>query len=121
MRRLGVILAFPLVSGSVLGQQQTCERNEFGEFEEIACAVTAAEAADRELNAAYAQLLGVLGPEEADALRQAQRAWLQFLKADADFVIAREGDGSSGELIIVNNRERLTRARTTELRSSVPR
>ena len=110
-----------LITGIAVGQQPACQRNNFGLFEDINCAVAALQAADRELNATYARLLTLLAPREASALRKAQRAWLEFVKADARFTEDREGDGSAGRLIVTNNRERQTRERTLELKSWIAR
>jgi uncharacterized protein YecT (DUF1311 family) len=90
-------------------------------FEDISCAVDARDAADKELNETYQRLLAVLRPVEAQALRNAQRAWLSYVEADARFSFAREGDGSSGRLVAVNTREKLTRERIAVLKSWLPR
>ena len=49
----------------------------------------------------HSRLLPLLSPSEIDSLRAAQRAWLEYVKADARFVTEREGDGSSGRLIML--------------------
>jgi uncharacterized protein YecT (DUF1311 family) len=70
----------------------TCARNEYGVYEDIACASEAFSSADRELNAAYKKLL------QSMDLVLAQRSWLSFLNAQAAFIYAVEGDGSQGRL-----------------------
>ena len=62
----------------------------------------------------------VLSKGEAERLRQAQRAWLSFVEADAKFVFEREGNGSSGRLVAVNAREKLTAQRIEALKSWLP-
>lgn len=99
---------------------RSCFRNDHGIFEDINCAVQAQDAADRELNEVYKALLERLLPSEERLLRQAQRDWLEFVEADAKFTFEREGDGSSGKLIAVNYRERLTRERVVALKSWLP-
>jgi uncharacterized protein YecT (DUF1311 family) len=103
----------------VVAQKPSCARNAFGIFEDLNCALAARDAADRELNATYKRMLSQMSASEAHSLRLAQRAWLQFVKADAQFIVAMEGDGSSGRLLMVNTRERLTRERIAELQTWV--
>jgi uncharacterized protein YecT (DUF1311 family) len=121
MKRLLMALACLATTSVVLGKDQACARNGFGVFDDINCAVEAGDQADKELNATYQQLLAALSSAEAEVLRKAQRAWLSFVEADTKFVFEREGDGSSGRLVAVNNRERLTRERIAALKVWLPR
>jgi uncharacterized protein YecT (DUF1311 family) len=121
MTRFAIVLSILLLPGLALSAETPCTRSEAGVFEQIICALGARDAADRELNAVYSRLLATLPAADAAALREAQRAWLRFVEADARFVIEREGDGSSGQLVLLNNRERLTRERTEDLKSWLPR
>lgn len=107
---------------SVFGLAETHPgaRNDRGVFEDINSALAAREQADKELNTTYQRVLEALGPEEADLLRKAQRSWLAFVEADAKFVFERDGEGSSGQLIVVNDRERLTRERVEALKVWLP-
>lgn len=120
MIRLVIAAVVAVVASPTLAQNAACQRNEFEVFEEVACAAEADRQADRELNATYKELLSLLRPDEADALRTAQRAWLAFVAADARFTLAREGDGSAGWLVILNDRERLARERIDALRFWLP-
>jgi uncharacterized protein YecT (DUF1311 family) len=76
----------------------TCARNEYGVYEDIACASEAFSSADRELNAAYKKLLQSMDSTQRKNLVLAQRSWLSFLNAQAAFIYAVEGDGSQGRL-----------------------
>lgn len=119
MKRLLVsLIALPLTSVA-LGEETSCARNASGVFESIDCALQARDKADRELESTYQRLLAALSPGEAERLRQAQQAWLEFVEADARFVLEREGNGSSGRLVAVNAREQLTTQRTEALKSKL--
>jgi uncharacterized protein YecT (DUF1311 family) len=52
----------------------------------VECLGAAYEAWDSALNAAYAELIKSLAPEQAAQLRTAQRAWLAFRDAERDFL-----------------------------------
>src|SRR4051812_46617348 len=98
MKRLLIALIALPVTSVALGEEAPCTRNAAGVFENITCAVDARDKADGELNFTYQRLLAALSQGEAVKLRQAQRAWLSFVEADAKFVLEREGNGSSGRL-----------------------
>jgi uncharacterized protein YecT (DUF1311 family) len=120
MKRLLIaLIALPLTA-VVLGEETSCARNAAGVFESINCAVDASDKADKELKSTYQRLLAALSQGEADRLRQAQSAWLSFVEADAKFIFEREGSGSSGRLVAVNARERLTVQRIEVLKSWLP-
>jgi uncharacterized protein YecT (DUF1311 family) len=117
MKRLLIaLLALPAISGA-FGAETHCARNSAGVFENINCAAEARDKADKELNSTYQRLLASLSGPQAEKLRLAQRAWLSFVEADTSFVLEREGAGSSGRLVAVNNREKLTRQRVESLKS----
>jgi uncharacterized protein YecT (DUF1311 family) len=121
MKRFALAFTLTLLVGTLDAQQPACERNAGGVFEDFGCASAALSAAERELDTTYSQLLALLPAPQAAPLRKAQDAWLKYLAADALFVEAREGAGSSGRLIIANSWERLTRERTLELKTWIPR
>ena len=121
MKRLLIALLGIAAAVPAIAEDRPCARNNFGVFEDISCALDARDAADKELNEIYQRLLAALRPVEAQALRKAQRAWLAYVEADAKFSFAREGDGSSGNLVVVNTREKHTRERIEVLRSWLPR
>ena len=74
------------------------------------------EAADATLNKVYKQLIGKLDDEGKEKLKIAQRAWVQFRDAQADFEADSEARGGSMAPLIYNGaRKRLTDARVKEL------
>ena len=117
MKCFALAFTLTLLAGTVDAQQPTCERNAGGVFEDMSCASAALNAAERELDATYTQLLALLPAPQAAALHTAQDAWLKSLAADALFVDAREGAGPSGRLVIANSWEKLTRERTLQLKT----
>ena len=98
-----------------------CQRNEYGVFEDSACASEAFTKADKELNDTYKQLLAVVDEDAKQKLRAAQRAWVDYRDANAAFVYSIEGDGPAGRMVAWNDSERQTRARVDELRNWLPR
>jgi uncharacterized protein YecT (DUF1311 family) len=50
------------------------------------CLQKAAADAERRMNEAYRQSLSMIAPSKKEALRETQRVWLQFLKANCAFV-----------------------------------
>ncbi|MBB6092360.1 uncharacterized protein YecT (DUF1311 family) [Povalibacter uvarum] len=112
-----VLLATGLwaVSTAVLA----CERNEYGVFEDIACAAEAVENARKEMESVLDNLAARLDPEVREALEKAQAAWSDYREAAVQFVYAQEG-GSSGRLVVANDTERAIRARTEELKQWQP-
>lgn len=98
-----------------------CTRNEYGVFEDVACAAEAFAKADKELNEVYQQLLSRLDEQAKEKLKETQRAWLAYIKANVSFVYHVEGDGSAGRMVAWNQNEQATLARIKELRSWLPR
>ena len=74
--------------------------------------------ANDELNKVYKQLVdGGLSKENLEELRTAQRLWVQFQDAQADFEADFEGrSGSTRQAPFARWRAQITRARTAELR-----
>ena len=74
------------------------------------------ETADATLNKVYKQLIGKLDDEGKEKLKLAQRAWVQFRDAQADFEADKEARGGSMAPLIYNGtRKTLTDARIKEL------
>ena len=123
MRLLSV--AFALLPAAALSQTLDCS-NPVTQVEMTGCASQAYEAADAELNAAYGPAMemaksiddaGANGAvPAATLLRDAQRAWIVFRDAscDAEATLARGGTMQS--MLFYICLERLTRARTEDLR-----
>jgi len=106
-------LAFTLLAGNAWS---ACDRNEYGVFEEIGCASEALTEAEKELDAVYRKAFQSFDRSQKDALSKSQSTWRAFLRSQAEFVYAAEGNGSSGRLIVTNEMEELTRARAKALR-----
>ena len=72
--------------------------------------------ADAELNRAYKKLLNGLDAESQKKLKAAQRAWLAFRDAQAEFAADAEARGGSMQpMIYFGARAELTRERTKQL------
>ena len=73
-------------------------------------------AADKALNQVYKQVLAAIDPEAQPKLKAAQRAWVQFRDADAEFHADLEArDGSMAPLVESGRKATLTKARVKEL------
>lgn len=80
-------------------------------------AAAAFEKADKELNRAYAKVMGVLDDESKQRLKVAQRAWVAFRDAEATFRADAEARGGSmWPLVHEGIRARLTEARVNSLK-----
>lgn len=80
-----------------------------------ACAAEAAKDADGRLNAAYGQLLQKLDDNQEKALRQAQRAWIQFRDMECQFEAALIGPGSLAPAVVSSCLEQLSKDRAMQL------
>lgn len=77
------------------------------------------EAAQRELNSAYQSLLSHLDIGQKEKLRLAQRAWLRYRTANADFQAALFQGGTVSPLIRVATLTQMTNARISELKKAL--
>ena len=82
------------------------------------CSAAEYERQDRALNAAYRDLMGRLGPELQTDLRNAQRAWIAFRKAECDYRHRSEG-GTMGLLVYDGCWLDFTAKRVTQLQSDL--
>ncbi|WP_311944166.1 lysozyme inhibitor LprI family protein [Halomonas piscis] len=73
---------------------------------------------DTELNMEYRELMRTLKPEEQAALKKAQRAWLAFREAEADFwwTESLSGGGTLQPVIVSDQSLSLLKARVCQLR-----
>ena len=71
--------------------------------------------ADQKLNAVYDNLLKHLNSGQQEKLRAAQRAWVQFRDANANFLASRAGSGTLAPLLRVNALADMTESRLQEL------
>ena len=78
-------------------------------------AIEAFETADKKMNIAYQKLLGILDDEGKSTLREAQRAWLTWRDAQAEFDSHQFGNGKLRPLERWGSRQQSTEARTTRL------
>lgn len=109
-------LALSLLAGPAAAQTTDCSRAPT-QMEASRCAADGAAAADAELNAVWARAFAaVKGTPAAEPLRAAQRAWIPY----RDLACAAEADlyqgGSIAPMIRAACLERLTRARTADLK-----
>jgi uncharacterized protein YecT (DUF1311 family) len=80
-----------------------------------ACENSRYEESEHRLNSEYGQLMKHLDPFRQEKLRAAQRAWLAFRNANADFLASEAQGGSLAPLIKVTALADMTEARATEL------
>jgi len=74
-------------------------------------------AADQQLNTLYARLLSQLDNDRRQKLRLAQRAWVQYRDANAEFLAAAAKGGSLAPLLKITAMADMTEARVKELGS----
>lgn len=120
MRLLALALLLPLPALADCADPQT-------QVEMTRCAGAALRAADEDLNATYKLAIGVMRSWDADlpkkqrgaeeALRQAQRAWLPYRDATCANEAFFYKGGSMEALVRAYCLERMTRARTEEIRA----
>ena len=95
----------------------TCSLSAFGQTQGQMnqTASKAARTADAAMNARYKKLMAVLHPSEKTALKKAQRAWLRYRDAEAEFLSLRSQGGTVYPMVYTQNVAGLTRQRTQEL------
>lgn len=81
------------------------------------CLSAAGRKADAALNVTYAGAMRTLDPTQAEALRRAERLWLQLRDADCTAVSGLYVGGTMAPVAELACRGSHTRARTLELRS----
>jgi uncharacterized protein YecT (DUF1311 family) len=72
--------------------------------------------ADAELNKVYGQLMKVLDKEGQTKLKTAQRAWLTFRDANADFNADYARGGTLAPILAISTRTEMTGLRADELK-----
>jgi uncharacterized protein YecT (DUF1311 family) len=80
-----------------------------------ACENARYEQANQELNALYTRLIKQLEPQRQEKLRIAQRAWIRFRDANADFLASSAEGGTLAPLLKVTALADMTEARVKEL------
>jgi uncharacterized protein YecT (DUF1311 family) len=77
------------------------------------------DAAERELNAAYQNLLRHLDVAQKSKLRAAQRAWLRYRDSNADLQASLAKEGTLAPLLKIASLTEMTKARTLELKKAL--
>ena len=82
------------------------------------CAGEGLRQADAALNEAYGRIMDRLKPDPAaaQALREAQRAWLRFRDGECDFATIGAEGGNIRPMLVAQCRQQLTEQRVTQLR-----
>jgi uncharacterized protein YecT (DUF1311 family) len=80
-----------------------------------ACENSRYQQSDQQMQAVYAQLMKKIDRLQKEKLRQAQRAWVAFRDANADFLAGAARDGTLAPLIKISALADMTEARTKEL------
>ena len=83
-----------------------------------ACEDARYETAQRELNSAYQSLLQHLDNSRKQKLHAAQRAWLQFRDANAEFQASLAQGGTLAPLLKITCMAEMTEARISELKKA---
>jgi uncharacterized protein YecT (DUF1311 family) len=122
MRALLLLLA---LGGPALAQEPNCAAPQT-QADMTQCAGIAYRMADEDLNLAYQMTLKTfadfaaadpeLGEGGVEAVRQAQRAWIAYRDAACTAEAWSYRGGSMEPMVLANCLERLTRARTEDLR-----
>lgn len=122
-----MIRLYPRISAFALALPLLLLAGRFARAEEVDCskASTTAEMracensryeeANRQLNAAYARLMKALDGPRKEKLRVAQRAWIRFRDANADFLASEAEGGTLAPLLRVSALADMTEARVKEL------
>jgi uncharacterized protein YecT (DUF1311 family) len=109
--RAGILLLIVLLldlpfTGSVRGQSQTDMNRQ---------AEDAYRRSDQELNAVYTKLKKQLDSARQKKLIAAEKAWVAFRDAQADFVASEAEGGSMYPMLLFSAREAVTRDRIRQL------
>ena len=121
MRRTIVLAAgVMLAAASPLAAQQGKECDDARTQTDMnLCATDHYQAADAEMNRAYARLRAAIDAEERAALLAAQRAWLRFRDAHCAFEASGFRGGSMERMIHSNCMADTTRERTKQLKHAL--
>ena len=97
-------------------EEKACDKPGQSNVDNGNCVEAAFQKADRELNQAYQTTLAKIPAEGKDCLKKAQRAWLEFRDADANFCADFRRGGTGYGAALAAAKAGMTRARTNELR-----
>lgn len=96
-------------------QFEACEAGNTVEM--VECAAKKYEAWDNEMNKYYKLLIGILGKEEKEKLKEAQRKWILYRDAEIEFAatLNRNKDGTLWRVLFAETRAGIVRTRAMEL------
>jgi uncharacterized protein YecT (DUF1311 family) len=77
------------------------------------------EKSDKELNVTYSQLMAKLDPEGKEMLKKAQKAWIQYRDADAEFSAHRNKGGTFAGIASLGTLGDLTARRVKDLKDQL--
>ena|SRR4028118_275642 len=112
-------IALPLTSISIapsIAQQANC-KNPQTTMDMRMCAGSEAQAADRQLNQVYQQLIGKLGGQQKERLTTAQLAWINFRDRTCAYEQGRFEGGTFAPVANASCLARVTQQRTKDLES----
>ena len=113
---LVLLLGFVAPPGSGAGKRVPVTNGELVEGERDRL-----EIADNKMNAAYQKLLGILDNEDKAVLREAQRKWVAWRDAQAQFDAHQLKGGKLWQMELSGSKAGLTERRTTELQENYER
>lgn len=113
LRKIVLSLVMVLTTSSALYAE--CSQTETFELKQ--CLQGEYQKADKELNAVYGQTMAKLDAEGKEALKKAQRAWIQFRDADAAFCADRFRGGTYAGAASLECLRDLTNQRVKDLKA----
>ena len=116
MRKAAIAIAFIAFNSYALALD--CN-NAMTDPEMYQCAGKDLAAADKKLNQTYGRLMSLLDNEGQKKLKEAQRAWLKFRDANADFAGDLNRGGTLERLNFLGAKANMTNARVEELDSEI--
>ncbi|MBV9926872.1 MAG: DUF1311 domain-containing protein [Acidobacteria bacterium] len=124
MKRLfaATLLCTALLGASASAQKtapQVSCRDPQSQYEMNVCADRAYKAADAVLNGVYNQLAAKLEEKERAKLKATEVSWLKYRDDNCDYESSLYEGGSMRPLIYSSCMERMTKARTAELREQI--
>lgn len=124
MKRILLALMLSCAAVPVSAQRRAAKdpcRDPQSQAEMNMCAREKFKAADAELNRVYNRLVSKLGDDEGqrDKLKTAETAWLKYRDDNCEYEASFYDGGSMRPLILSSCFERMTKARTAELRGQI--
>lgn len=117
MRRTILPFAIATASLATAANAQECNRADETQSGMTICAAADFKASDKQLNAAYGEIMKRLA-DDADGrkrLQAAQRAWVSFRDGECDFQTASTAGGTIHPMLVARCRTSLTDGRVKQL------